>query len=222
MKGTLIVDDHPLFRQGLRAALESAGGFGPFREAGSVGEARAVLDATETTELPKPALVVLDIGLPDSPGFELLERHSGLPGEPRFFMLSMHRERAVALKALRSGAEGYASKEIPLEALVLALRLVRAGQSFVEAEILRDLLTYRSPREDEEAAALESIAGLSAREREAFLLIAEGRGAKELASSLGVSLRSAENYRSAIYRKLEIQSAAAVARLAIRAGLIKA
>ncbi|MBN1241712.1 MAG: response regulator transcription factor [Spirochaetales bacterium] len=222
MKGTLIVDDHPLFRQGLRAALESAGGFEPFSEAGSVLEAKSVLDAPEPAGSHGPALVVLDIGLPDAPGFALLEDRAGIAGGPRFFMLSMHRERAVALKALRSGADGYASKEITLEALILALRLVLSGQGFVEIEILRELLTYRSPREDEESAARESIATLSAREREAFLLIAEGRGAKELASSLGVSLRSAENYRSAIYRKLEIQSAAAVARLAIRAGLIKA
>ena len=124
MAGTLIVDDHPLFRDGLRAALEAppdaliSGEFAPFSAAGSVAEATRILESPGNG---LPALVILDISLPDGSGFDILEQFASRHGSPRFLMLSMHAERSLAIRAIRAGANGYASKQIPLESLLLGL-----------------------------------------------------------------------------------------------------
>jgi len=224
MTGTLIVDDHPLFREGLRAAMEAhheglvTDSFSPFSEAGSVAEACKLLD---TPGIDQPALVILDIGLPDGSGFDILERFAGKHGSPQFMMLSMHAERSLAMRALRAGANGYASKQIPLESLLLGLRLVMLDQLFMEGEILRDVLMFRPAKEQDASRAKGLVQNLTAREREAFIILASGGTTKDVANKLGVSQRSAENYQSAIYGKLEAVSPTMLVLTAIRAGMVE-
>ncbi len=222
MSATVIVDDHPLFREGLRAALESRGDFGTILEAGCVAEAAALLSGREGSVqgTPSPDLAVIDINLPDGSGLELLERFSGRRGAPRFMVLSMHADRETAIKAVRRGADGYASKQIPLDALILGLRLVRGGNLFLESELLRDILTVRPECVEAEAMARDAVSALTARERETLAILADGGSPKDVAAVLGVSLRTAENYQSALYCKLSLGSPSALVRLAIRAGLI--
>lgn len=224
MAGTLIVDDHPLFREGLRAALETSNermastGFSPFSEAGSVVEATRFL---ESPGIGSPDLVILDIGLPDGSGFDILERFAGKYGSPRFMMLSMHAERSLAMRAIRAGANGYASKQIPLESLLLGLRLVMLDQLFMEGEILRDVLMFKPAKEQDTSKAKGLVQSLTAREHEAFIILASGGTTKDVANKLGVSQRSAENYQSAIYGKLEALSPAMLVLTAIRAGMVE-
>ena len=224
MAGTLIVDDHPLFREGLRAALElsqdcpGTNGFAPIIEAGSVAEATEILGARSAR---LPTLVILDIGLPDGSGFDILERFAGKLESPRFIMLSMYSERSLALRAVRAGADGYASKQIPLEALKTGLKLVQQGQLFIEGEILRDVLMLKPSRGTEADRAKELVQALTVREREAFMILAGGGSTKDVASRLGVSQRSAENYQSAIYSKMEAASPTMLVLTAIRAGLVE-
>lgn len=215
MPGTLIVDDHPLFREGLKAALESAGDFGEIAQAATVAEALSVLESPEGL----PDLVILDISLPDGSGFDVLERREGGPGT-RFFLLSMHTDRSMVLRALREGALGYASKQIALEALLLGLRLVRMGQAFVESECLRDLVAPLQEKAGEARNAKARLEALSPRERDTFELLARGKGAKDIASQLEVSVRTVENYQSALYAKLSLASPAELVKLAFQAGVI--
>jgi len=224
MAGTLIVDDHPLFREGLRAALDMqdddclAEEFGPFSEAGSVAKAAEILDSAGAKRV---SLVILDIGLPDGSGFDILERFAAKSGSPHFMMLSMYSERSLATRAIRAGADGYASKQIPLEALKTGLRLVMQGQLFIEGEILRDVLMIRPIRESEANRAKELVQALTSREREAFTILAGGGTTKDVAGRLGISQRSAENYQSAIYGKLEAVSPTMLVLTAIRAGIVE-
>jgi DNA-binding NarL/FixJ family response regulator len=224
MAGTLIVDDHPLFREGLRAALDvqdenmEADGFTPFMEAGSVAKATEILGSDEARQL---SLVILDIGLPDGSGFDILERFAGKSGSPHFMMLSMYSERSLATRAIRAGADGYASKQIPLEALKIGLKLVMHGQLFIEGEILRDVLMIKPIKESEASKAKALVQTLTSREREAFMILAGGGTTKDVAGRLGISQRSAENYQSAIYGKLEAVSPTMLVLTAIRAGMVE-
>lgn len=213
MSRLLIVDDHPIFRNGLKKALEDMGERGPITEAGSGKEALAALDGGGFD------VVVLDLGLPDMSGFDVLESRASLPGSPHFFMLTMNADSSLARKAFRFGASGFASKNISLSALVLALRLVEAGELYVEAEILRDILTaeVRHPRENAEHG--RRVASLTERERAMLDAILDGLSAKEAAARLGVSTRTAENYQSAVYLKLGARTPVQLIRVAVGAGL---
>lgn len=224
MAGTLIIDDHPLFREGLRAALDVqdnsslAEGFAPFMEAGSIAKAAEILGSREAGQL---SLVILDIGLPDGSGFDILEQFAGKSGSPHFMMLSMYSERSLATRAIRAGADGYASKQIPLEALKIGLKLVRQGQLFIEGEILRDILMIKPIKEEEANMAKALVQTLTIREREAFMILAGGGSTKDVAGRLGISQRSAENYQSTIYGKLEAVSPTMLVLTAIRAGVVE-
>ena len=218
MDSVLIVDDHPLFREGLKGALEASGAFGRIMQAGLAAEASAILDGPPEE---RPFIVLLDINLPDGSGLDLLERFGGLKDAPRFLMLSMYADRAIVLKAIIAGAHGYASKQIPLEALILGIKLVAADQIFIESELLRDLLTPRQLRGKDEAQAKEDLRRLSPREMDSFSLLAKGDSPKEIAAALGVSVRTVENYQSGLYSKLGLRSPVELVRLALRAGIIE-
>ncbi len=214
---TLIVDDHPLFREGLKAALEATGDFGPILQASSLHETQLILDGALDARVD---LVVLDINLPDGSSMDLLEKYSGKIGLPRFCMLSMHADKSFILRSLQAGANGYASKQINLEALILGLKLVALDQLFIESELLRDLLTPIKNRTSEQEAARKQIDALSAREQESLTLLAQGKNAKEIAVKLGISVRTAENYQSGLFAKLGLNSAVDLVRLAQAAGIL--
>jgi DNA-binding NarL/FixJ family response regulator len=218
MDSVLIVDDHPLFREGLKGALEASGAFGAIMQAGLATEAVAILSGPGEK---RPSIVLLDINLPDGSGLDLLERFAGQKDAPRFLMLSMYADRSIVLKAVIAGAHGYASKQIPLEALILGIKLVAADQLFIEAELLRDLLTPRQIHTKDEAQAKLLLQCLSPRELDSFSLLAKGDSAKEIAAALGVSVRTVENYQSGIYSKLKLRSSVELVRLALRAGIIE-
>lgn len=218
MRRLLIVDDHPIFRNCLRLALAEAGDFGEIVEAGSGAEARAALGASAFD------LVLLDQGLPDASGLEILEAAARSPGAPLFFILTMSADASLAKRAFTLGAAGFASKNIALGTLVLALRLVLAGELYLEAEIFRDLLSSAQeakPGAAESAELRGRVDSLSERERAVLEALLEGLAAKEAAVRLGVSRRTAENYQSAVYAKLGARSPVDLIRIALAAGLLR-
>jgi len=218
MQPILIVDDHPLFRSGLKGALESSGVFGDILEAGCASEAQAILGVVGGARL---AAVILDINLPDGSGLDLLEHFGGGQGSPRFFMLSMQADRAVVLKAMLAGAQGYASKQIPLDALILGLRLVLADQIFIEAELLRDLLTPRQVKSMDAYRAQQLVEGLSTLEQEILQPLVSGTEAKDIAATMNISPRMLEIHRRNIMGKLGVTTPLALVRLAVQAGIIE-
>jgi DNA-binding NarL/FixJ family response regulator len=214
MPRLLIVDDHPLFRTGVVRALKDAMNPSEIEEAGPANEAQAKLAAAAFD------LAVVDIGLPDRSGLDIVEDQARRPGAPRFFVLSMDSSLSQVRKALQLGASGYSSKSVPLPTLVLALKLVLEGELFVEGELLRDMLTD-SLRERIDYPELRSrFETLTPREREFLDAFLGGLTAKQMAAKLGVSQRTAENYQSSIYSKVGAKTPVEMVKLAQRAGMV--
>ena len=214
MRKALIVDDHPVFRNGLKTAFEGWRIFEAIDEAGSAAEAREALDRGGY------GLAMVDVGLPDGSGMDLIESRAGLPGTPAFFVLTMEADASLARRAIRAGATGFASKNLTLGVLELAVRLVLAGEPYIEGEILRDLLTAEAILSGARHEGRRLVDGLTPRERSTLDALLEGLNAKEIAQRLGVSHRTAENYQSAVYAKLGARSPVALVRIALDAGLI--
>ena len=214
MPRLLIVDDHPLFRTGVAKALIEAMDLDGMTEAGTAKEALARLEAEAFD------LAIIDVGLPDRSGLDIVEALARKPGSPRFFILSMETNRGSVRRALQLGASGYASKGIPLGNLVLALKLVLAGELFVEGDILRDLLTS-SLREQVGQPELRSrFEALTPREREFLDAFLCGLASKEIAGRLGISQRTAENYQSSIYSKTGVNTPVELIKLAQLSGMM--
>ena len=206
----LLVDDHPLIREGLRQVLGPPA-FDVVGEAGS-GEA-----GIELAVQLNPDVVVLDINLPGQNGIEVagLIRHQA--PAVRILMLSVHRHSEYILESVRAGAHGYLPKDSLPGQLREAVATVARGQTHFERI---------EPARTESAAPILAAAGahrlelLTRRERDVLIGVASGKTNKEVATDLGVGVRTVESYRESLGRKLGIASAAGLTRFAIEAHLL--
>lgn len=213
MKRILLVDDHPIFRAGLGAALADTGLYSDIGEASNVQEALAII------ERQKWDIILLDLNLPDDSGFLVLEHIRKLENAPKALVLSMHAERDFAERALHLGASGYATKNLPFATLNLGISLIAAGELFIESEILNELLGSKSQIVCPDQEAKLIINSLSPREREILNLILSGANMKDAAQRLSISLRTAENYQSSLFTKMGARSAAHLVILALKGGM---
>jgi len=203
----LIVDDHPLVRKGIRSLLEQEADFVVAGEAASRAE---VLDFLRKQ---MPSLVLLDISLQGSDGIEVTKAIRCEFDRIPILIVSMHDESLYAERALRAGANGYIMKQEVAESVIKAIRQVLGGKIYVSdnmrQKVLRDLT---QPHADIKSTPMER---LSDRELEVFRLIGEGRGTREIAEALHLSIKTIETYRAHIKEKLSIKSAAELARAAV-------
>lgn len=194
----ILVDDHPLVRDGLRARLEAVPGFRVVGEAGTAPEALAAIAQTE------PDVALMDIGLPGTSGVELARQcHEQFPAL-RIVMLTMHDQPQVVLESFRAGARAYVLKDCPAQEIVAAIESVMAGRRYYSAGVA-DALAHASVPEEQ----------LSVREKEVLALIADGLSSKEIAQRLDLSVRTVETHRLNIKRKLDLDGPAALARFAV-------
>lgn len=202
----LLVDDHALFRDGLRAVLHADP---DFRVVAEAGDARAALQAAEATEFD---VCLLDIRMADSDGISLLREMRRRGHEEPALMLTMHEERDFVLDAMDAGAAGYALKRGPAEQLADAVRTVARGGRWLAP-------TVASYASDDTPGLLAS---LSAREREIFHLLVRGGDNAAIGHALFISEKTVETHRTRIFRKLGVRSLADLVRLAARHGLLVA
>jgi two-component system, NarL family, invasion response regulator UvrY len=206
-----IVDAHPLFRLGLRAALTDHGpGLEVVGEADSLEGAELLLDA-------RPDVVVLDSSLPGTGGFsalrQLLRRHPA----SRVLVLSAQVAEDFAAEAFAAGAMGYAGKDGSAGEILTAIREVASGQRYLSPRLAVERVNqHLRERPDGDRAPLDV---LSAREREVFRLLVLGCSNDEVAKRLRISRRTVETHRSRILKKLRVHSAVELLRLAARHGL---
>jgi two-component system invasion response regulator UvrY len=206
----LIVDDHPVVREGIREILVKAPGIHVGGMASDAATALAMLGAGTGT------LVILDLSLPGRSGTEVLteikQRHPDLP----VLVLSMHAERPLVLHCLRSGAAGYITKDSAPDELVVAIRRIAAGGRYVTSTLAEELVgeiqtTGEKPLHET----------LSEREYLVLCMIASGKSVKMIASELKLGETTVSTYRSRILEKLKLHTSADIIRYAILNSLVE-
>jgi two-component system, NarL family, invasion response regulator UvrY len=205
----LLVDDHPIVREGYRRLLERLVGF---RIVGEAGEAAAAYDVFRRTE---PDVVVMDISMPGASGLEAMRHIRQWDPRARILVSSMHCTAALALKAFEAGASGYVVKSADPGEFAEAIRVVARGGRALSADISRAIA-------GEAIAGRRSILeGLSPREVEILRQIALGSTSQEIAATLNVSVKTVQNYHYRIKDKIGARSDAHLVWLAVAAGLIE-
>lgn len=214
-KRFLIIDDHPLYRDGLRARLSARDDFTVVGEAGTCAEGLRM--ARELS----PDLAVVDISLPDGNGIELTrELRSIQPGMP-VIIVSMHAKLDFIAAAFQAGAGGYMSKESGGEGILQAIDTVLAGGQYLDGSLSPTILQKLNDISSRKPKSMDASYGsLSQREQQVMRLLAEGLTPDEIASRLFVSRKTILNHRYAIMTKLGIKSPMAFVRHAARLGLI--
>jgi two-component system nitrate/nitrite response regulator NarL len=197
----VIVDDHALVRDGLRARLSVVDGLAV------IGEAASGADALDLAARDKPDLMLVDVGMRGMNGIELAielrKRHPLI----RVLMLSMYDNREYVLSAIRAGARGYVLKESPTEEILAAIGAVWRGGSYFSAQI-SDLVLRDGATQPQ----------LTTREHEVMLLLAHGRSNKLVARELDISVRTVETHRLSLRRKLGVDSPSELLKIAVTKG----
>jgi DNA-binding NarL/FixJ family response regulator len=214
-KTILIVDDHPVFREGLKSILSRAP---RCRVVAEAGDGRQALELAREI---KPDLVLLDLSLPDVSGVQLIEDIRRLLPDILILVVSMHGKIDYLTAAFKAGARGYVVKESAAAKLLQAIDLVTAGEYFLDNSVSREVV-QRLAAETGQAAPVSdhNYAALTPREQEILRLLAEGQSPRAIASRLCVSQKTVENHRANLMAKLNLHTTLDLVRYAARLGLV--
>jgi DNA-binding NarL/FixJ family response regulator len=211
----MIVDDHRLFRAGVRAELG--------REVDVVGDAGAVAEAVQAIRDTEPDVVLLDVHMPDGGGVEVIRRVAGELPAVRFLALSVSDAAEDVIAVIRAGARGYVTKSISGAELADAVRRVDGGDAVFSprlAGFVLDAFAQDRSHPGEPAGTDEQLDQLTPREREVLRHIARGYMYKEIALQLGISVKTVEAHVSAVLRKLQLSSRHQLSRWAVQRRLV--
>lgn len=211
----LLVDDHVVIRRGLCAMLSVRPGWTV------VGEASDGREAIEAARILKPDLVIADITMPLLNGLEAIPKMLKVAPSARILILSMHDEEQLIQRALDEGASGFVLKSDAEQCLYQAVEAVICGKRFVSPSVARLVLKRRQLRLTN-TPAVSHERFLTAREQEVVHLLAEGFSNKQVGDLLSISVRTAENHRARLSRKLGVTSLSGLVRYAIRNHIIDA
>ena len=205
----LIVDDHPIVRQGLRRMIELEADLTVCGEAQTEREARAAI--RELT----PDVVIVDISLAQGDGLELVrDMHAQMPELP-MLVLSMHDETIYAGRLLAAGASGYIMKQAASDQLLVAVRRVLEGGTYVSEALANTLMDPRGEEGARGGIVEDPIERLSNRELQVLSLIGRGLSSREAAESLGLSVKTVETHRQSLKRKLNLATNAQLLQFSI-------
>ena len=194
----LLVDDHPLVREGLKARLSSVATIEVVGEAGDAVEAAAQVEAT------RPDLVLMDVGMKDVNGIDLTRQLLADHPQLLVLVLSMYDNPEYVNRAMQAGARGYVLKDAPASDIIEAIAVVSAGGAFLSPAISGRLFRSQTPRPV-----------MSLRESEILACLAKGRSSKQIAQELQLSVRTVESHRQNIKRKLNLDGQAELIKYAV-------
>jgi DNA-binding NarL/FixJ family response regulator len=211
----LLVDDHKIMRDGIKAILKHSDEFVV------AGEAENGADAVQFCKKSRPEIVLMDIGLPGLNGIEATTEVLRHCPETRVIILSMYDDEHSVVSAIRSGARAFVLKKASDNDLLDALRTVAKGGSYLSPQV-SDRLLNRIQRGDLESRPLPSaLEGLSPRELQVLRMVAEGKTSKEIAVMLDLGLQTVRSYRKTMMKKLGVNNVAGLTQLALGAGLTR-
>jgi DNA-binding NarL/FixJ family response regulator len=212
----LLVDDHASIREALASTFEGEG-FEVVGQAGSLAEARRLLE-----EMQQPIdVAVLDLGLPDGYGADLIPQLREKNPQAQALVLSASLDRANIAGAVERGAAGMLNKTAHLDKVVEAVRLLRAGETLMPLEEVVELLRFAGRTREQEYEARQAIARLTPRERDVLQALAEGLDGEQIAERLHIALRTERNHMASILAKLEVHSQLQALVFSLRHGVVE-
>lgn len=206
----LLADDHAILRQGLRRILEAE------PDMTVVGEAADGAEAVRVARQLSPDIAIMDISMPEQDGIQSL-RQIVAGGMARVLVLTVHLEHEVISDAIAAGASGYLAKDSADRELISAIRTIMHGGTVFSPSVLKRIAEPRRAG----ATSSTYLESLTEREREVFLLLAEGKSPAEAAKSLFLSAKTVHTHRQHIMEKLQLKSTTELIRFALREGIIK-
>ncbi len=214
-KTVIFIDDHPVFRKGLKALVAEGKTYDVLGEAGSAGEG---LKLALTV---RPDIAVVDLSLPDRSGIELIRELVHRLPSCRALVVSVHEKTDIIADAFQAGARGYVVKDSAEGSILAALAALAEDEyymdSAVSAQVVKNILQRQTRNIQLTDGRYES---LTAREQEVMSLLAQGRTVREIAEKLSISQKTVENHRSNIYSKLDIHSSIDLVRFAVKLGIV--
>ena len=210
----ILVDDHAVVRSGLRMLLENED------DIVIIGEAGTAQEAVDIVMQAGPDLVVLDIGLPDLSGIEAARKLKQIDPEIAIVALTIHEDQEYFFKMLEAGAMGYVPKRAAPDELLTAIRTAARGEVYLYPS-LATLLVDDYLRQDKESRRAREMNGLTEREGEVLVHLAEGATNAEIGELLEISPKTVARHRENIMRKLNLHSRTELVKYAIRKGIIE-
>lgn len=210
----LLADDHTIVRQGLRSLLKADGHFAV------IGEARTGREAVEMARALRPDVIVMDIAMPVLNGLEATRQILTENPAAKLIILSAHSDDAYIESMSAAGVAGFLEKQTSAESLTKAIQEVAKGHTFFSPSIAKRLLRSSQTR-DRDGLPQSRANCLTRRESEVLQLVAEGSTNKQIATKLGISIKTVEKHREHLMKKLNIHDTAGLTRYAISAGVIE-
>ena len=209
----LLVEDHASFRETAASVLEREPDFKVVGQAGSLAEARGMLEGVD--------VAVVDLFLPDGWGKTLIKELREASPTAQALVLSASLERAQIARAVESGAAGVIHKSVGIDQVIEAVRRLRAGETLMPVEEAVELLRFAGAKREQEHEARLTIAELTPREREVLGALAEGLDGKEIAEKLNISVPTERNHIASILAKLGVHSRLQALVFALRYGVVE-
>ncbi|MBA3027510.1 MAG: response regulator transcription factor [Desulfobacterium sp.] len=214
-KRIVIIDDHPLFREGLKSII------GRSSQYEVVGEASTGTQGLKIIKELGPDLVLTDMSLPDQSGIELIGNIKSYSAEIHVMVVSMHSEIDFIVRAFQAGATGYVIKDSASDILLQGIENVLNGQTFMDTSVSREVVKKLSGLpEKEKIVGGANYDNLTPREQQVMVLLAEGLSANQVADKLFISPKTVDNHRTNIMHKLGLKRTFEMIRYAAKLGLI--